>query len=83
MGSIPDGVIEIFYCLNPSDRFLALGSSQPLVEISEGGKGGQCVGLTTLSPSCADCLEILGASTSSRPVQGLISKIAGDCVSHT
>ena len=43
-----------------------------------GGKGGRCVGLTTLSPLCADCLEILGASTSyspqilSRPVQGLL-----------
>jgi hypothetical protein len=23
-----------------------------------GSKGGRCVGLTTLSPSCADCLEI-------------------------
>jgi len=23
-----------------------------------GGKGGRCVGLTTLSPSCADCHEI-------------------------
>jgi len=23
-----------------------------------GGKGGRCVGLTTLLPSCADCLEI-------------------------
>jgi hypothetical protein len=23
-----------------------------------GGKGGQCVGLTTLPPSCADCLKI-------------------------
>ena len=23
-----------------------------------GGKGGQCIGLTTLPPSCADCLEI-------------------------
>jgi len=22
-----------------------------------GGKGGQCVGLTTFPPSCADCLE--------------------------
>ena len=22
-------------------------------------KGGRCVGLTTLSPSCADCLQIL------------------------
>jgi len=26
--------------------------------MSPGGKGGQCVGLTTLPPSCADCLEI-------------------------
>jgi hypothetical protein len=24
-----------------------------------GGKGGRCVGPTTLRPSCADCLEIL------------------------
>jgi len=23
-----------------------------------GGEGGQCVGLTTLPPSCPDCLEI-------------------------
>jgi len=23
-----------------------------------GGKGGRCVGLTTLPPFCADCLEI-------------------------
>jgi hypothetical protein len=28
------------------------------------GKDGRCVGLTTLPPSCADCLQILGASTS-------------------
>jgi hypothetical protein len=27
-----------------------------------GGKGGRFVGLTTLPPSCADCLEIQGAS---------------------
>jgi hypothetical protein len=47
------------------------------------GKGSQCVGLTNLSPSCADCLEILGASTSwnpralSRSAQGLL---ASNCV---
>ena len=41
-------------------------------------KGGRCVRLTTLPPSYADCLEILGASTFwspknlSRPVQGLL-----------
>jgi hypothetical protein len=27
-------------------------------EYFQGGKGGRCVGLTTLPPSCADCLEI-------------------------
>jgi len=43
-----------------------------------GGKGSWCIGLTTLPPSCADCLEILGASASwnpqglSRPVMGLL-----------
>jgi len=25
-----------------------------------GGKGGRCVGLTTLPPSCADCIAIKG-----------------------
>jgi hypothetical protein len=25
-----------------------------------GGKGGRCVGLTTLQPLCADCLELWG-----------------------
>ena len=29
-GSIPDGVIGIFYWHNPSDRTMALGSTQPL-----------------------------------------------------
>jgi hypothetical protein len=41
---------------------MALGSTQPLTneyqEYFLGGKGGRCVGLTTLPPSCADCLEI-------------------------
>ena len=42
------------------------------------GKGGRCVGLTTLPSSCTDCLEILETSTSwdpkglSRPLQGLL-----------
>ena len=34
---------------------MALGLTQPLTEMS---KGGRCVRLTTLEPSCADCLEI-------------------------
>ena len=41
---------------------MALGSTQPLTEISTSNvswnKGGRCVGLTTLPPTCADCLEI-------------------------
>jgi len=42
---------------------MALGLTQPLTEmstrnISWGGKGDRCVGMTTLPPSCADCLEI-------------------------
>jgi len=41
---------------------MTLGSAQPLTEMSTrkfpGGKGGRCVGLTTLPHSCADCLEI-------------------------
>jgi hypothetical protein len=41
---------------------MALGSTQPLTEMStriiSWDKGGRCVGLTTLPPSCADCLKI-------------------------
>jgi len=34
MGSIPDGVIVIFQWHNPSSRIMALGSTQPLTEMS-------------------------------------------------
>ena len=40
---------------------LCLGSTQPLTEVSgifSGGGGCKGVGLTTLPPSCADCLSI-------------------------
>jgi len=42
---------------------MALGSMHPQTEmsirnISWGGKDGWCIGLTTLPPSCVDCLEI-------------------------
>jgi hypothetical protein len=47
-GSIPDGVIRIFHWHNPFCRTMALGST--------GGKGGRCVGLTTLPLSSGDCL---------------------------
>ena len=33
-GSIPDGVTGIFHWHNPSDRTMALGSTQPLIEMS-------------------------------------------------
>ena len=57
-GSIPYGVTGIFQWHNPSGRTMALGSTQPLTEMSTrciywGGKGGWCVRLTTLPPSCA------------------------------
>jgi hypothetical protein len=60
---------------------MALGSTQPLTEMTPGmfpgGKGGRYIRLTTLPPSCANCLDILGTSASlhpqglSRPVMGL------------
>jgi hypothetical protein len=33
-GSIPDGVTEVFIDINSSDRTMALGSTQPLTEMS-------------------------------------------------
>jgi len=61
-GSITDGVIGIFHWHNPSGHTVALELTQLLTEMStrniSWGKGGRCVQLTTLPPSCADCLEI-------------------------
>jgi hypothetical protein len=58
-GSIPDGVTGFFHLQNPSGPTMALGSTQPPTEMSTrifpGGRGGRCVGLTTLPPSCAEC----------------------------
>jgi hypothetical protein len=34
VGSIPDNDIEIFHWPNPSGRIMALGSTQPLTEMS-------------------------------------------------
>ena len=47
---------------------MALGSTQPLTGVFPGGKGGRCLRLTTLPPSCAvvmksrnlNCLEPSG-----------------------
>ena len=50
-GSIPGGVTGFFNDMFPSDQTTVLGSTQPLVKMSTrnilGGKGGQCVRLTT------------------------------------
>ena len=55
----------IFSDIFPSNRTMALGSTQPLVKMSTRkipwGKGGRCVQLTTSSPSRAECHENLGA----------------------
>ena len=72
-GSIPDGVMGIFHWFNPSGRTMALGSTHLLKEwvpgVSPGGKGGRCIGLTTLQLSCAEFLYICCEShLFSRPV---------------
>jgi hypothetical protein len=50
-GSIPGGVTGFFSDIFPSDRTMALGSTQPLVKMSTRnipeGKGGRWVRLTT------------------------------------
>ena len=60
--SVPNGVIGIFHWHNPSGRTVALGLTRSLTEMNtrniSWGKGGRCVGLTTLPSSCVDCLEI-------------------------
>jgi hypothetical protein len=55
-GSIPDGFNGIFKLHNPSGRTMALGSTQFqkwVWGVFPGGKGGRCVRLTILPPSCA------------------------------
>jgi hypothetical protein len=62
-GSIPDSVVGIVCRHNPSGRTMTLRSTQPLTEMStrniSSSKIGQCGGLTTLQPSCADCVRNL------------------------
>jgi hypothetical protein len=61
-GSIPCGVTGFSSDVFPSDRTMALESIQPLVKMSTrnilGGKGGQCVRMTTSSPTRAKCHKI-------------------------
>jgi hypothetical protein len=61
--SILDGVFGIFHwqVFRPhygSGVDSASNSKECQEYFLEGGKGGRCVGLTILLPSCADCLEI-------------------------
>jgi hypothetical protein len=82
MGLIPDGVSGNFHWHNPTSHTMALGvnlaSNRMSTRNKSWSKGGQCVGLTTLPPSCANCLEIWkpwspGSLWShNRPVQGLL-----------
>jgi hypothetical protein len=63
-GSISEGVIGIFNLLNQSFQSHygpgvdSASNRNEYQEYFPGGKGGRCLGLTNLSPSCADCLEI-------------------------
>jgi len=71
--SIPSGVNGIFYWLNPSGPgFDSTSNWNEYQEIFMGGKGGQCVRLTTLPPSRANYQKILGASTSWSPRDSFI-----------
>jgi hypothetical protein len=55
-GSIPDEVIGIFNLPNPSSYIMALGSTQPLTEMSTrnhpGGKGRPALGADNLTVIC-------------------------------
>jgi len=68
--SIPEGDKDIFYWLNLSGRTVALGSTQPIAEMSTignlwGGRGVKAAGVHGWQPRhLHDCLGILGASTS-------------------
>jgi hypothetical protein len=67
-GSIPDVSMEFFIDIILSAALRPLGLTQPLTEMStrknSWGKGGRCVGLTTLPTLCAEYLEIWESQTS-------------------
>jgi hypothetical protein len=69
---VPDDV-NVFNWPNPSRRTMALGSTQPLTEMSTRNIPGGRIGLTTLPPSVNRMSENMGASTSRNPkgLQGL------------
>jgi len=62
VGSVPHVDTGIFYWHNPSASIWPWGQHSHkqirVPAVFPGGKGGWCVGLTTLPPSCDDCPEI-------------------------
>jgi hypothetical protein len=68
-GSIPDDVSEIFHS-HCSPGVDSASNRNEYQEYFLGGKRGRCVWLTTLPPSCADCLEIWEPQPP--PVRGLL-----------
>ena len=62
LGFFIDLILPATLCSEP-----VVGSASNTNEYQEyllSGKGGQCVRPTTFPPSCANCLEIMGTSTS-------------------
>ena len=57
-GSIPDGWTGNFHWHNPGPWVDSASNKNQYQEYFLEGKGSLCVGLTTLQPSCADCLVI-------------------------
>jgi hypothetical protein len=83
----PMGVTGIFHWLNLSGRTISRGvdsvsNKNEYQGYLLGGKGGRCVGLTTLQPSHPERLEILEASASWSP-KGLCRPVMGDLASSS